>query len=86
MLSCLILYHFSVKKRREQDSDTISRSEKYRSERTIAELDKQNKGSETTKSFYLKKRLWEDVSSANTDKVHLFLMRELFFMNAYLLS
>jgi hypothetical protein len=76
MLPWLILSPFSVKKRRERDSDTISRPEKYRSEGTIAELDKQNKGSETTKSLYLKKRLWEaekdKLGSANTDKVHYF--------------
>jgi hypothetical protein len=69
-----------VKIRRERDSDAISRPEKYTPESTIAELNKQNKGSETTKSLYLKKRLWEAekdklgnfVSSANTDKVHYF--------------
>jgi hypothetical protein len=80
MLPCLILCPFSVKIRRERDSDAISRPEKYTPESTIAELDKQNKGSETTKSLYLKKRLWEAekdklgnfVSSANTEKVHYF--------------
>ncbi|KAK3152191.1 hypothetical protein QOZ80_2BG0155680 [Eleusine coracana subsp. coracana] len=67
----------AVKKRRGRDSDTISRPEKYRSEGAVAEFDKQNKGSEATKSLYLKKKLWEDekdklgnvVSSANTEKV-----------------
>ncbi|XP_062218258.1 zinc finger CCCH domain-containing protein 13-like isoform X1 [Phragmites australis] len=66
----------AVKKRRERDSDT-TRPEKYRPEGTVAEFDKPSKGTEPTKSLYLKKKLWEDekdklgnvVSSANTDKV-----------------
>ncbi|TVU32674.1 hypothetical protein EJB05_24417, partial [Eragrostis curvula] len=55
----------AVKKRRERES-----------EGTVAEFDKQKKGNETTKSLYLKKKLWEDekdklgnaVSSATSDK------------------
>lgn len=65
----------AVKKRRERDSDT-TRTDKYRSEGTVAESDKPSKGTEPTKSLYLKKKLWEDekdkignISSANTDKV-----------------
>jgi hypothetical protein len=76
--SCLIL-SFSVKKRRERDSDT-TRPDKYRFEGTIAGFEKLSKGTEPTKSLYLKKKLWEDekdkignfVSSANTDKVQYF--------------
>nr|ACF85245.1 unknown [Zea mays] len=66
----------AVKKRRERDSDT-TRPDKYRFEGTIAGFEKLSKGTEPTKSLYLKKKLWEDekdkignfVSSANTDKV-----------------
>jgi hypothetical protein len=54
------LSHFSVKKRRERDSDTITRSDKYRSEGETTDYDKTSKGSDGTKSIYLKKRLWED--------------------------
>uniref|UniRef100_A0ACD5Z7A3 Uncharacterized protein n=1 Tax=Avena sativa TaxID=4498 RepID=A0ACD5Z7A3_AVESA len=50
----------AAKKRRERDSDTISRSDKYRSEGEITNYDKISKGSDGTKSIYLKKRLWED--------------------------
>lgn len=69
-----------MKKRRDRDSETITRSDKYRSEGTIAEFEKPSKGTEPAKSLYLKKKLWEDekdkignfVSSANTDKVQYF--------------
>lgn len=50
----------AAKKRRERDSDTFTRSDKYRSEGDITEYDKTIKGSDGTKSIYLKKRLWED--------------------------
>ncbi|XP_047080449.1 zinc finger CCCH domain-containing protein 13-like isoform X2 [Lolium rigidum] len=50
----------AAKKRRERDSDTISRSDKYRSEGETTDYDKASKGSDGTKSIYLKKRLWED--------------------------
>ena len=51
---------YSAKKRRERDSDTITRSEKYRSEGETTDYDKISKGSDGTKSIYLKKRLWDD--------------------------
>uniref|UniRef100_A0A0D9VCH2 C3H1-type domain-containing protein n=1 Tax=Leersia perrieri TaxID=77586 RepID=A0A0D9VCH2_9ORYZ len=50
-----------VKKRRERDSDTITKSDKYRSDGT--DFDKTSKGTEATKSLYLKKKLWEDEKS-----------------------
>ncbi|KQJ93452.1 zinc finger CCCH domain-containing protein 13 isoform X2 [Brachypodium distachyon] len=50
----------AAKKRRDRDSDTITRSDKYRSEGDATDFDKASKGSEATKSIYLKKRLWED--------------------------
>ncbi|CAM0946771.1 unnamed protein product [Alopecurus aequalis] len=50
----------AAKKRRERDSDTITRSDKYRSEGEITDYDMLSKGSDGTKSIYLKKRLWED--------------------------
>ncbi|KAL6629872.1 hypothetical protein ACP70R_029637 [Stipagrostis hirtigluma subsp. patula] len=67
----------TVKKRKERDSDTITRPEKYRSEGVVIEFEKPSKGTEPAKSLYLKKKLWEDekdkignvVSSANADKV-----------------
>ncbi|KAL6888704.1 hypothetical protein ACP4OV_009730 [Aristida adscensionis] len=67
----------AVKKRRERDSDTITRPDKYRSEGGAAEFEKPSKGNEPAKSLYLKKKLWEDekdkignaVSSANAEKV-----------------
>lgn len=64
-----------MKKRRERDSDTMTRSDKYRSD--VTDFDKTSKGTEATKSLYLKKKLWEDEKSklgANifTEKVHHF--------------
>jgi hypothetical protein len=51
----------AVKKRRERDSDTMTRSDKYRSD--VTDFDKTSKGTEATKSLYLKKKLWEDEKS-----------------------
>ncbi|KAF0936025.1 hypothetical protein E2562_038212 [Oryza meyeriana var. granulata] len=51
----------AVKKRRERDSDTMARSDKYRPDGT--DFDKASKGTEATKSLYLKKKLWEDEKS-----------------------
>lgn len=51
---------FSAKKRRERETDAFTRSDKYRSEGDITDYDKTIKGSDGTKSIYLKKRLWED--------------------------
>ncbi|KAL5212936.1 hypothetical protein ABZP36_023783 [Zizania latifolia] len=53
----------AVKKRRERDSDTMTRSDKYRSEGTGTDFDKTSKGTEAAKSLYLKKKLWEDEKS-----------------------
>ncbi|XP_037445914.1 zinc finger CCCH domain-containing protein 13-like [Triticum dicoccoides] len=50
----------AAKKRRERETDTFTRSDKYRSEGDITDYDKTSKGSDGTKSIYLKKRLWED--------------------------
>uniref|UniRef100_A0A453NET9 Zinc finger CCCH domain-containing protein 13 n=1 Tax=Aegilops tauschii subsp. strangulata TaxID=200361 RepID=A0A453NET9_AEGTS len=50
----------AAKKRRERETDAFTRSDKYRSEGDITDYDKTIKGSDGTKSIYLKKRLWED--------------------------
>ncbi|KAG8058168.1 hypothetical protein GUJ93_ZPchr0002g24340 [Zizania palustris] len=53
----------AVKKRRERYSDTMARSDKYRSEGTGTVFNKTSKGNEAAKSLYLKKKLWEDEKS-----------------------